>query len=79
MEAAQYAGQFVISMRERWAGQKPVSDSTLVNWFKTIFPLRRERDRKLLADGMDRAVACWLSTEPPAPPRGRRRDLSIEM
>lgn len=79
VEAAQYAGQFVTSMRERWAGQKPVSDSTLVNWFKTIFPLRRERDRKLLADGMDRAVASWLSTEPPAPPRGRRRGLSIEM
>lgn len=79
VEAAQYAGQFIASMRERWAGQKPVSDSTLVTWFKTIFPLRRERDRKLLAEGIDRAVGWWLESDASAPSRSRRRGMSLDM
>jgi tetratricopeptide (TPR) repeat protein len=79
VEAAQCAGRFVANMRERWAGQKPVSDRTLVKWFKTIFPLRRERDRKLLATGMDRAVAWWMETDASATSRSRRRDLSLDM
>lgn len=79
VEAAQYAGQFITSMRERWAGQKPVSDSTLVTWFKTIFPLRRERDRKLLAEGIDRAVGWWLESDASAPSRSRRRGMSLDM
>lgn len=79
VEAAQYAGQFIASMRERWAGQKPVSDSTLVTWFKTIFPLRRERDRKLLAEGIDRAVGWWLESDASAPTRSRRRGMSLDM
>ncbi|MDF2999092.1 MAG: hypothetical protein K0R27_4729 [Xanthobacteraceae bacterium] len=78
-EAAHHAGQFMTSMRERWAGQKPVSDSTLVTWFKTIFPLRRERDRKLLAEGMDRAVSYWMESDASAPSRSRRRGLSLDI
>lgn len=66
-EAGRSAARFLASMRARWAGPTPVADAELVAWFKTVFPLRRERDRRLLAQAIDRAVARMV-----APPGGGR-------
>lgn len=78
-EAARCVEQFIANMRQRWAGPKPVSDETLIQWFKTVFPLRRGRDRKLLAEGIDRAVAFRNAATGFAPPRVRRRDLTLDV
>jgi DNA-binding SARP family transcriptional activator/TolB-like protein len=51
-EAAQAIERFYAAVRKQWYGKPKPSDADLRRWFVEIFPIKREEDRKLLADGM---------------------------
>ena len=51
-EAAAALDQFYSAMRKQWHGKPNPSDADLRRWFVDVFPIKREEDRKLLAEGM---------------------------
>jgi DNA-binding SARP family transcriptional activator len=57
--------RFFVDVRKHWAGPPKPSEAMLVDWFVNIFPLRKDADRRLLADGLSKIAT--------APRQGKRR------
>lgn len=51
-EAEAAFAQFLADVRKHWAGPPNPSDQDLISWIVGIFPIRRDIDRSLLADGL---------------------------
>lgn len=45
--------RYLLDIRKRWAGPPDPGDEALCDWFVSVFPIRYDADRRLLADGLN--------------------------
>jgi DNA-binding SARP family transcriptional activator/TolB-like protein len=51
-------GRFFVDIRKHWAGPPNPDEAMLLDWFVNIFPLRKDADRRLLADGLNKIATA---------------------